>query len=199
MRHRRHASPPPCVAAAARRRPRRRRDVPAGGAATQKRRAAPPTAALPTQHPAGAQVLQGLAPRPPGQAREPGRREALHRQARLRRALAGVRRVRERGAHVSVSSSSWCACSRPSLHRGDESRRRRCGCDLEIPWRRVAAATLRLRQSFNSVETSRGGAAAATWKFRGDESRRRRSCDLEIPRRRVAPTPPATRALAGAP
>ena len=37
--------------------------------------------------------------------------------------------------------------------------------------------------------TGRGDAAAATWKFRGDESRRRRGCDADILRRRVAATP----------
>ena len=42
------------------------------------------------------------------------------------------------------------------------------------------------------METSRGGAAAATWIFRGDESRRRRGHDVEIPWRRVAAAPTRT-------
>jgi len=40
-----------------------------------------------------------------------------------------------------------------------------------------------------SVKTSRGGAAAAAWIFRGDETRRRRGRDAKSPRRRVAATP----------
>ena len=52
---------------------------------------------------------------------------------------------------------------------GDESRRRR-GCHVDIPWRPVAA-TPWLRRGY-SVETSRGGAVAATWIVRGDESLR---------------------------
>ena len=39
------------------------------------------------------------------------------------------------------------------------------------------------------LEPSRGGAAAATWIFRGAESRRRRGRDVDIPRRRVAAAP----------
>ena len=41
----------------------------------------------------------------------------------------------------------------------------------------------------HSAETSRGGAAAATWTFRGDESRRRRGHEMDIPWRRVAAAP----------
>ena len=39
------------------------------------------------------------------------------------------------------------------------------------------------------VSTSRGHAAAAPWRFRGDESRRRRGRDVDLPWRRVAATP----------
>ena len=60
----------------------------------------------------------------------------------------------------------------------DESRRRR-GRDVESPWRRVAA-TPRLGRG-DSLETSRGDAAATTWKFCGDESRRRRGRDADSP------------------
>ena len=40
---------------------------------------------------------------------------------------------------------------------------------------------LTLQKSSNSMETSRGAAAAATRIFRGDESRRRRGRDVDIP------------------
>ena len=63
----------------------------------------------------------------------------------------------------------------PRGYFSDESRRRR-GCDVDVPWRRVAAPP-RLRRGC-SVEKSHGAAAAATWMFRGDESRRRRGCDV---------------------
>ena len=68
--------------------------------------------------------------------------------------------------------------SSPRVHSHCGLRRRR-GCDAEIPWGHVVA-TPRLRRG-DSVATSRGDAAAATWIFRGDESRRRRGCDVEIP------------------
>ena len=55
------------------------------------------------------------------------------------------------------------------------SSRLRRGCDVDIPWRWVAA-TLRLRQ-----ETPRGDAAAATWTIRGDAPRRRRGHDVDMP------------------
>ena len=47
---------------------------------------------------------------------------------------------------------------------GDESRRRR-DRDVDIPWGHIAAAP---RRGY-TVGTSRGGAATATWIFRGDE------------------------------
>ena len=37
----------------------------------------------------------------------------------------------------------------------------------------------------DSAETSRGPAAAATWRFRGDESRQQRGCHVDIPRKRA--------------
>ena len=74
--------------------------------------------------------------------------------------------------------------------------RRRRGCDVDIPWRRVdaAAATWRFRgggstprpRRGDSVEAGRGAAAAATWIFRGGGSRRRRGCDVDTPWRRIA-------------
>ena len=70
---------------------------------------------------------------------------------------------------------------RPRGSFSDESRRRR-GCRVDMPRRRVAAPP-RLRRG-DSAETSRGG--AATWMFREDESRRGR--DADMPRRRVAET-----------
>ena len=45
------------------------------------------------------------------------------------------------------------------------------------------------------VEASRGGAAAATWIVRGDESRRRRGCDVDSPRRRIAAVPRLPRGI----
>ena len=71
--------------------------------------------------------------------------------------------------------------------------RRRRGCGVDVPWRRVATFAARTFRRWN-----RGDAAAATWTFRGDvrradvpsmESRRRRGCDVDIPWRRVAATP----------
>ena len=60
-------------------------------------------------------------------------------------------------------------------------------CDVDTPWRRIAA-TPRLRRGY-IVETGRGDAAAATWIFRGDESRRRRDRDVDIPWRGVPAAP----------
>ena len=62
-------------------------------------------------------------------------------------------------------AATWIFC-------GDQSRRRR-GRDADILWRRVAA-TPRPRRG-DSVETSRGDAAAATWIFHGDGPRHRRA------------------------
>ena len=55
------------------------------------------------------------------------------------------------------------------------------------------AATPRPRRGY-FVETRRGGAAAATWLFRGDNSRRRRGRDVDVPGRRVAAAPRPRRA-----
>ena len=59
----------------------------------------------------------------------------------------------------SVETSRGTAAAATWILRGDKSRRRR-GCHVNLPWRRVA--TPRLRRGY-SVETSRGTAAAATW------------------------------------
>ena len=58
-----------------------------------------------------------------------------------------------------------------------------------VPTARLPNRSRRRRGRGNSVETSRGGAAAATRIFRGDESRRRRGYDVDIPWRRVAAAP----------
>ena len=79
---------------------------------------------------------------PPGAGR--GDAAALTRSVYLSR--------RWRGSLATLRRSPW-------IFHGDQSRRR-CGCDVDIPWRPVAA-TPRLRRGY-SVETSRGVAAAAT-------------------------------------
>ena len=58
------------------------------------------------------------------------------------------------------------------IFRGES--RRRCGCDVDIPWRQVAAASRPRRGC--SAETSRGGATATM-------------SHVDIPRRRVAAAP----------
>ena len=95
-------------------------------------------------------------------------------RSQRRRRVAATPRLR-RGYFVETGrgDATWIFC-------GDGSRRRR---DVDILWRRVAAAT---RRGY-SVETSRGDAAAATWLFRGDESPRRR--DVAILLRQIAATP----------
>ena len=52
------------------------------------------------------------------------------------------------------------------------------------------ATTLPYFRCAGIPQTRRGGAAAAPWIFRGDESRRRRGCAVDIPRRRVAAATP---------
>ena len=79
--------------------------------------------------------------------------------------------------------SLWAAREPSAGSVGDGSRRHR-GRELEIPWGRLA--TTPRPPLGNSVETSRGATAAASWTFRGDGSRRRRGCRLDIPRRRDA-------------
>ena len=86
----------------------------------------------------------------------------------------------ERGYHFE-NTVRWRA-GRAEMPRGTSR-----GDAVETLWRRVAA-TPRPRRG-DSVETGRSDAAAATWKFRGDESPRRRGRDLEIPSRRVAAMP----------
>ena len=78
----------------------------------------------------------------------------------------------ERGYHFE-NTVRWRA-GRAEMPRGTSR-----GDAVETLWRRVAA-TPRPRRG-DSVETGRSDAAAATWKFRGDESPRRRGRDLEIP------------------
>ena len=60
-------------------------------------------------------------------------------------------------------------CPIPSWNFADGSRRRR-GCHVDIPRRRVAA-TPWLRRGY-SEETSRGDAVVATWIFSEETSRR---------------------------
>ena len=86
----------------------------------------------------------------------------------------------ERGYHFE-NTVRWRA-GRAEMPRGTSR-----GDAVETLWRRVAA-TPRPRRG-DSVETGRSDAAAATWKFRGDESPRRRGRDVETPWRRVAATP----------
>ena len=86
--------------------------------------------------------------------------------------LGDGQRVLELGA-ATGALSAWlamrgCSVASSDIDDGDVARLRR-GCDLQ---------------------TGRGGAAAATWKFRGDESRRRRGRDVNSSRRPVAPPRP---------
>ena len=95
--------------------------------------------------------------------------------ARLRRGYS-VETGRGDAAAATWTFRGGRVAATPRLRRGhsvgDGSRLRRgCSvvtgrgdaCDVDIPWRQIAA-TPRPRRG-HSVETSRGGAAAATWKF----------------------------------
>ena len=90
--------------------------------------------------------------------------------------------------------SQWPTNGRPvtDLHTGLEKFERWVKQSFAACiFRRQVAATPRPRRG-NYAETSRGAAAAATWKFRGDASRRRRgpAAATWINRwRRVAATP----------
>ena len=104
----------------------------------------------------------------------------LARRVRSPRGYSADGSRRRRGRDVDISWRRVAAA--PRLRRGYSAggSRRRRGCDVDISWRRVAAAPRRRRGC--SVETSRGGAAAATRLFRGDESQRHRGGDADIPR-----------------
>ena len=90
------------------------------------------------------------------------------------------RSPREVDAAVAEATASFAACVWP---RGDIGSRRRRSCDVDIPWRRVAA-TPRLRIVRGG--RTREGSVTATY---GSSSRFRRGCDVDNPSRRVAATP----------
>ena len=92
------------------------------------------------------------------------------------------------GAWLTNVAATWFGLDvRSPRGHSNESRRRR-GCHVDIPWRRVAA-TPRLPRGY-SMETSRGDAAAATWIFRGGASRRRRGATWTLGRNRPLRYPP---------